>query len=121
MANKSAAATPASDPIWLQSYPQSVPANIDALEHQSLGEMLDESFTNFARRPAFDCMGKTLSYVELDAQSRAFGAYLQSLGLSKGDRVALMIAKRSAISCGSGRSAESRDDSRQRKPALHPS
>ena len=53
--------------------------------------MIDTCCKQYAARPAFTCMGKTMSFGELDAASAAFGAYLQSLGLEKGDRVALMM------------------------------
>ena len=79
------------DRIWLQSYPEGTPAEIAPLAHRSIADLLDRSFSGFAERRAFSCMGKTIRYGELDAASNAFGAHLQSLGLQKGDRVALMM------------------------------
>ena len=77
--------------IWLQSYPKGVPADIDVNEYASVREVFEESCSKFASRPAFTCMGKTLTFAELDALSAAFGAYLQGVGCKKGARVALMM------------------------------
>ena len=77
--------------IWLKQYPAGVPADIDLTQYASLVELLEESFAKFADRRAFICMDKSISYRELDEMSAALGAYLQSLGLQKGARVALMM------------------------------
>ena len=77
--------------IWLKSYPAGVPAEIDINEYQSLPQVFEEAFSKFASRKAFTCMGKSITFAELDAMSAAFGAYLQANGLKKGDRVALMM------------------------------
>ncbi|GAB4401086.1 MAG: long-chain fatty acid--CoA ligase [Rhodoferax sp.] len=79
------------DRIWLQSYPPGVPADVDVNQYSSLVEMMEESFQKFAPRPAYSFMGKELSYKQVDQLSQAFGAYLQSLGLARGDRVAVMM------------------------------
>ncbi len=77
--------------IWLKSYPPGVSAEVDLGEFSSLKDILNKSCDRFRHRPAFSCMGKTLSYGDLDLLSVRFAAYLQSLGLSKGDRVAIMM------------------------------
>ena len=77
--------------IWLKQYPAGVPADIDVNQYSSLVELLEESFTKFADRKAFICMDKSISYRDLDEMSAALGAYLQSKGLQKGARVALMM------------------------------
>ncbi|WP_027579389.1 long-chain fatty acid--CoA ligase [Bradyrhizobium sp. Ai1a-2] len=77
--------------IWLKHYPAGVPADIDVTQYSSLVELLEESFAKFADRKAFICMDKAITYRELDEMSTALGAYLQSLGLEKGARVALMM------------------------------
>jgi len=77
--------------IWLQSYPPGVPAEVNLGEFSSLKDILNKSCDRFRHRPAFSCMGKTLSYDDLDRLTARFAAYLQSLGLSKGDRVAIMM------------------------------
>ncbi|RUU38076.1 long-chain fatty acid--CoA ligase [Mesorhizobium sp. M6A.T.Ce.TU.002.03.1.1] len=76
---------------WLKSYPKVVPAEIGALPFGSIGDLLADVCKQYAGRPAFTCMGKTISYGEVERQSAAFGAYLQSTGLQKGARVALMM------------------------------
>ena len=77
--------------IWLKSYSPGVPAEIDPKEYASLVELFEHSVRKFADRPAFHSMGKTITYAELDRLSRDFGAWLQSKGLVKGARVAIMM------------------------------
>ncbi|HYR36061.1 MAG TPA: long-chain-fatty-acid--CoA ligase [Burkholderiales bacterium] len=77
--------------IWLKSYPPGVPAEIDTHQYSSLVELFEKSIRAYADRPAFTSMGKTLRFSELDALARKFGAWLQSKGLAKGARVAIMM------------------------------
>ncbi len=77
--------------IWLKQYPAGVPTDIDASQYPSLVELLEESFKKFSDRKAFICMDKAITYRELDEMSTAIGAYLQSKGLKKGARVAIMM------------------------------
>jgi long-chain acyl-CoA synthetase len=77
--------------IWLKQYPAGVPADIDVNQYPSLVELLEESFKKFADRKSFICMDKSITYRELDEMSAAIGAYLQSKGLQKGARVAIMM------------------------------
>ena len=76
---------------WLSSYPPGVPADIDPDQYRSLVDLMEASFKQYAERTAFSFMGHDLSYADLDQHSRAMAAYLQSLGLAKGDRVAIMM------------------------------
>ncbi|TPN40574.1 long-chain fatty acid--CoA ligase [Mesorhizobium sp. B1-1-6] len=76
---------------WLESYPKNMPAEIGALPYSSIGDFLVAACKQFAGQPAFTCMGKSITYAELERLSAAFGAYLQSTGLPKGARVALMM------------------------------
>ena len=77
---------------WLASYPSGVPAEIDSNRYRSLAHLAEESFAKFAARTAYVQMDKSLSFGELDRQSRAFGAWLQQrAGLKRGDRVAIMM------------------------------
>ena len=76
---------------WLKQYPPGVPAEIDPSRYPSLVAMLEESFQTHAAKQACVCMGKTLTYAEIDAASRAFAAWLQSKGLQRGARVAIMM------------------------------
>ncbi|MBS0365974.1 MAG: AMP-binding protein [Proteobacteria bacterium] len=77
--------------IWLKSYPAYVPAEIDTAQLQSLAQLLQESCAAYPGRVAFVQMGTSLTYRQLDEQSRAFAAWLQQAGLVRGDRIALML------------------------------
>lgn len=77
--------------IWLKSYPPGVPEEIDTSEFSSINDILRKSCEKFRHRPAFTCMDRSLSYEDLDQMSLRLAAYLQSLGLKKGDRVAIMM------------------------------
>ncbi|HEY3385770.1 MAG TPA: AMP-binding protein [Saprospiraceae bacterium] len=76
---------------WLKNYPKGLPANIDTDLYPNLNAFISEAMEKFAKKPAFYCMGKSLTYEEVDKMSRNFGAYLQSRGLKPGDRVAIMM------------------------------
>jgi len=78
--------------IWLKNYPPGVPAEIDMSPGDTLVTMLDDAFGAYPDRPAFACMGKQVSYRELEQQSADFGAWLQhSAGLQPGARIAIML------------------------------
>lgn len=78
--------------VWLKRYPPDVPADINPDQHRSLVEIFERSCCQFGRRQAFACMGRILTYKELEQKSRAFAAYLQQdLKLAKGERVALFL------------------------------
>ncbi|WP_244437462.1 long-chain-fatty-acid--CoA ligase [Aliihoeflea sp. 2WW] len=79
------------DKPWLANYPNGVPAEIAPLEYQSLGDLMVDSCRKYGSKPAFTCMGKSITFTELEKQSAAFAAYLQGKGLSKGARVAIMM------------------------------
>jgi long-chain acyl-CoA synthetase len=79
------------DRIWLKSYPPGVPADLDTSQYPSLVALMEESFKKYASRTAYSFMGKDVTYGQTDELSRAFAVYLQSLGLVKGDRVAIMM------------------------------
>jgi len=76
---------------WLQHYPAGVPAEIDPSLYASLVALFEESFKAHSGKDAFICMGKTLTFGEVDKDSRAFAAWLQSKGLQRGARVAIML------------------------------
>ncbi len=79
------------DKIWVKNYPPGVPADIDAAQYPSLVALFDESFSKYKERNAYACMDKKLTYGQVDEMSRALGAWLQSKGLARGDRVAIMM------------------------------
>ena len=77
--------------IWLKNYPQGTPAEIDPDQYTSILDLLDKTFAKFGDKPAFHNLGCSLSFAELDLQSRAFAAFLQGLpGMVQGERVAIM-------------------------------
>jgi long-chain acyl-CoA synthetase len=77
--------------IWLQSYPEGVPADIDIDHIPSLVALLEKACTTYADQVAYISMGCEMTYRQLDEESKAFAGWLQSRGLKKGDRVALMM------------------------------
>ncbi|MCV0395845.1 MAG: long-chain-fatty-acid--CoA ligase [Rhizobiaceae bacterium] len=76
---------------WLKSYPEGIASEIAPLAFQSIGDMLVDACRKYGGRPAFTCMDKTITFAELERQSAAFGAFLQSKGLARGSRVAIMM------------------------------
>lgn len=80
------------DRIWLKSYPDGVPADVDLNRLRSLAQLIDESCARNADSVAYVQMGRSLTYRELDGLARNFAAYLQKrAGLVKGDRFAIML------------------------------
>jgi long-chain acyl-CoA synthetase len=77
--------------IWLKSYPEGVPAEIDIEHVPSLVALFETACQRYADQVAYISMGRELTYRQLDVQSRAFAGWLQSCGLAKGERVALMM------------------------------
>lgn len=80
-----------SDRPWLKAYPEGVPADVDTSRYPSLVALMEESFKKHSDRVAYSFMGKDISFGQIDSLSVALGAYLQGLGLAKGDRVAIMM------------------------------
>ena len=76
---------------WLKNYPAGVPPHVNANEYASLVELLNDSFTKYTHLPAYKFMGKDYSFRLIDEMSRAFAAYVQTLGFAPGDRVAIML------------------------------
>ena len=76
---------------WLSKYPNGIPANIDPDAYTCLVDMIDETLKKYRTKVAFSCMGKEMTFEQIDKLSQQFGAYLQSRGLVKGDKIALMM------------------------------
>ncbi|MCF8237345.1 MAG: AMP-binding protein [Saprospiraceae bacterium] len=76
---------------WLKHYAKGVPANIDPDAYCSVVDLIEENFAKYKNKGAFYCMGKTMTYGDIDKYSQQFGAYLHSRGLKPGDRIALMM------------------------------
>jgi long-chain acyl-CoA synthetase len=77
--------------FWLKNYPPGVPADIDWHAYTSLVQLLEEAFAKYRDRKAYVCFGKTITFGEIDEWSRGFAAWLQAKGLTKGERVAIML------------------------------
>lgn len=77
--------------IWLKHYPEGVPAEIDVGRYGSLVSLLDESFRRFAGQPAYKFMGRSFTFQQINENSRALAGYFQTLDLTPGDRVAVML------------------------------
>ncbi|QWE17663.1 AMP-binding protein [Polynucleobacter sp. AP-Nino-20-G2] len=76
---------------WLDHYLEGVPHEVNLDGHTSLVELLEESFQKFPNRVVIDSMGYTMTYRQLDSLSQEFAAYLQTLGLDAGSRIAIMF------------------------------
>ncbi|MEL6275946.1 MAG: AMP-binding protein, partial [Bacteroidota bacterium] len=76
---------------WLAQYPKGVPANIDDTKYDSLKDFIEETCQKYSNKPAFSCMGKTISFAEVNILSNAFAGYLHYRGLRPGDKLALMM------------------------------
>ncbi len=83
--------TPSTDGIWYASYPPGVPRNIDVNQYESLVQFFDECIAQFRERVAYVSVGEKMTYGELARKAAAFAAYLQSIGVKPGDRVAIML------------------------------
>jgi long-chain acyl-CoA synthetase len=77
--------------IWLKSYPPGVPAEIDTTQFGSVADLLERSYREHAAACAFICMGRKLTYAELDEKSRHLAAWFQAQGLARGARIAVML------------------------------
>ena len=76
---------------WLNAYPKEVPADIDVNQFSSLVELMDTGMSKYADRIAYTFMGADFTFAQIDEASAAMAAYFQSLGLNKGDRIAIMM------------------------------
>jgi long-chain acyl-CoA synthetase len=81
----------ANDRFWLKNYPKGVPADIDYHQYESIVTLLDEAFKKYSALPAYSCMGVTMTFRQLDENSAAIAAWLQSKGFGKGTRIAIMM------------------------------
>ena len=79
------------DRPWLKAYPAGVPVDIDTSQYPSLVALMEESFKKHRDRVAYSFMGKDITFGQTDSLSLSFGAYLQGLGLARGERVAIMM------------------------------
>lgn len=77
---------------WIENYPAGVPQTIDADRYKNLPDLFEQAKSNFSDRPAYENMGKVISFTELDQQSDRFASYLQNvLKLEPGDKIAIQL------------------------------
>ena len=80
------------DRIWLKSYPPGVPADIDVAPYASLVDTDGGELPEVCRPAGLQLHGQGAQLSRRSTSlSQAFAAYLQGLGLAKGDRVAIMM------------------------------
>jgi long-chain acyl-CoA synthetase len=79
------------DRIWLKSYPPEVPYDIDPGQYNSLAQMIGDALQRHASQTAYVLLDHPVTYGEIDRLSAAFAAALQAMGLTRGDRIALML------------------------------
>ena len=83
--------TTSTDRFWLKHYPAGVPHDVDYKQYSSLAQLIEEAFAKYRNRKAYVCMDQVLTFGQVDDMSKSLAAWLQSKGLEKGDRVALMM------------------------------
>ncbi|MEY2919094.1 MAG: hypothetical protein RL261_399 [Pseudomonadota bacterium] len=77
--------------IWLEHYPPGVPHDVDLSQYSSLVDLIEHGFRQHASRSAYAYMDRCFTFGEIDRYSAAFGSWLQSQGLARGARVAIMM------------------------------
>ncbi|MCU4494381.1 long-chain-fatty-acid--CoA ligase [Acinetobacter guillouiae] len=79
--------------VWFAEYQKTgIPETVELpQENSSLIDIFERNFQKFGSRDAFIFMDKVMSFSDLELASRKFATYLQSLGLAKGSRVAVMM------------------------------
>ncbi len=105
--------------IWLKHYPKGVPAEIDVNEYGSVRDVFEESVAKYSARKAFTCMGKSITFAELDVLSRAFGAWLQAQRLQQGRARRDHDAQHPAVPDLPVRRPARGLHGRERQPAVH--
>lgn len=77
---------------WFKFYPESVDSEIDVTAYSSVVNLFEESVSKYGDAIAYECMGKTMTFNEVDKYSKKFASYLQNdLNMKKGDRVAIQM------------------------------
>ncbi|WP_296208204.1 AMP-binding protein [Psychrobacter sp. UBA3480] len=82
-----------SDSPWLSAYERySIDATIEMPEDStSLLDVFERNFSRYGQKPAYICMGSSITFKQLDLYSRQIASYLQSIGLVAGDKVGVMM------------------------------
>ncbi len=77
---------------WTKFYPKGVPTEINPDAYPSLAALIDDGCRRFANRPAYACLGKIITFAEVDEQSKQFASFLQNdLGMNPGDRIVIQM------------------------------
>lgn len=76
---------------WFKNYPQGIAHEINLYDYTSLVDLFETNCQKYAGRVAFENMGVTLTFKQVQELSNHFAAYLQGLGLRKGDRIAIQM------------------------------
>ena len=90
-ADPAQAGVPNTDGVWYASYPPDVPHEIDVSQYQSVVHFFDDCTSRFRGRTAFVSIGCDMTYDTLARKAKAFAAYLQRIGIKRGERVAIML------------------------------
>ncbi|NRG47454.1 long-chain-fatty-acid--CoA ligase [Bacillus sp. CRN 9] len=75
---------------WLKLYPKEIPSELNYPE-QTVQEYLVKTAKEFPDKKAIHFMGKEFTYRYLHESALKVAAYLQKIGIEKGDRVAIML------------------------------
>ncbi len=76
---------------WYKRYPAVVNREPELYAYSSIVDLFEKCCQKYADKPAFENMGVVLTYRELDTKATHFAAYLQKIGLKKGDRIAIQM------------------------------
>jgi len=78
--------------FYQDKYPAGVPLEVDLNQYKSMVDVFEQAVKKYAEKPAFSAVGATLTYSDLDVQSRNFAAWLQNCtDLKPGDRIAVQM------------------------------
>lgn len=76
---------------WYANYPKGVAHEVDTEQFSSVTDFVDQCLKKFGPDVAYTNLGKEMTFAEVDKAAENFAAYLQSLGLKKGDRIAIQM------------------------------
>ena len=76
--------------VWLKHYPEDIPHSIE-LPEVPVCQCLTDSYNASPNKVAIHFMGKDLTFKEVYESALKFANYLRSLGVEKGDRVAILL------------------------------
>ena len=77
--------------IWHEFYPAGLAPDLALDEDETLATLLQRAFARHATRTAVSCGGESLTYAEVEHASALLAGRLQAAGLTRGDRVALLL------------------------------